>query len=334
MKSLKFRQVTFSLFILLSITLFSETYVDSVYSIPQLDGAVAVTYDGNPVSVNANTYEMIVGDFGTEGSFPTNSFSHSFLSFELPILPEDCHIDSIVLRMYQIVSYGNGGWEGFPFWDVPNGDTIKCIVSHIDYGNELGFDDFEKGDIGNPFTYNHNIGMITRAGMDSVTVGWGEKGYRFLNVTESVQLDYDNNRDLSQYRIAFEIDTDFDNLYDNLSFATYETYEYNWDPKLFFYYNTDVSNEEAELNSDFIIEITPNPVRDICYIYFEAKRRGTYSIELFNIKGQKIISSGSLISQRGNNNFSFGTENLQSGVYFMKFKNNVVITTKKITITH
>ena len=277
---------------------------------------------------------MYVGDVGDDASIPTNSVLRSFLSFAMPILPENCTIDSVVLRMYQYVSYGNSASEGFPFWDVVNGDTIKCIVSHIDYGNELYYDDFEKGDSGNPFTFNHNIGEITHAGIDSVIVGWGERGYRFLNVTESVLLDYDNNRDLSQYRISFEIDTDFDNLYDNLSFATYETYEYNWDPKLFIYYNNDVGNEEAEINPDFKIEISPNPISDICKINFETKRKGEYSIEMFNIKGQRVKSSGNLISNRGSNEFSFTTENLLNGIYFMKLKSNNRVTTKKITVIH
>ncbi|MDO9576769.1 MAG: hypothetical protein Q7J16_02680 [Candidatus Cloacimonadales bacterium] len=66
------------------------------------------------------------------------------MSFELPIIPENYDIDSVLIRLYQFQSFCNGseiGGVGFPEWNIPGGDTVKCIMSHIDYGFELDYDD-------------------------------------------------------------------------------------------------------------------------------------------------------------------------------------------------
>jgi len=339
MKSLKFILIIIVIFC--SASLFSETIVDSVYSIPELDGVIDHHAETGFWGMNISTYAMEVGDWRPVSAFPANTTSRSYLTFELPVLLENCNIDSVVLRLYQLNSYGNFPFAAgppqydFPFWDVADGDSIKCIMSHIDYGYELYFNDWNKGDIDNPFTYNHNIGEITREGIDpSPDDNHGEKGYRYLNVTESVLLDYENNRTLSQYRIAFEIDTDNDDRTDRVSFGTYNLHEYYWDPKLFFYLTTTENNNDTETEIDFHISISPNPASDICNINFEANRTGIYSIELFNIKGQKVKSMQNRISKRGKNIFSFDSRNLSNGIYLLKMSNNAQITSKKITIIH
>lgn len=320
--------------------LFSETIVDSVYSIPELDGFLIHNEENSLWGMNNTTYTMYIGDVCSGLSIPpSNSSYRSFLSFELPYLSETSILDSVILRLYQLNSYGNGvhlqmPYADYPSWEIAGGDTVKCLMSHIDYGDELYFEDWNKGDIGNPFTYNHNIGEITHEGIDPVIEGTGERGYRYLNVTESVLLDYENNRDLSQYRIAFEIDTDYDDRTDRVSFKTNESWVQEHRPVLFFYSNTNANNEETEIEIDFHISISPNPVSDICNINFEANRTGIYSIELFNIRGQKVKTMQNLISKRRKNVLSFDSKNLSNGIYLLKISNNAQITSKKITIIH
>jgi len=72
-------------------------------------------------------------------------------------------------------------------------------------------DDWEKGDIGNPFTYENNAGIVT----ETATVE-----HRYIDITSKVIADYTMQRDKTQYRIAFQIDTDWDDEYDFVDFIT------------------------------------------------------------------------------------------------------------------
>jgi len=298
--------------------------------IPELDGVIDHNAESSFWGMNNTTYAMEAGDWGTNLSVPENTVSRSFLSFELPTLLENCILDSVILRMYQVHSVGNNSTSMFPFDD---NDSVKCIVSHIDYGNYLSIEDFGKGDIGNQYTFSSNVGEITKAGMDSVSALYGERGFRYLNVTECVLFDYQTNRNLTQYRISFNQNTDYDDQNDWVSFSTSESSVNFRYPTLYFYYQENSAIQQNYLHKD-IISVYPNPVKFNCNINFEAKRQEVYSLELFNIKGQKVKSMQNLISKRGENVFSFDTKNLSNGIYLLKMSNNAQITSKKITIIH
>ena len=312
------------LLFILSHPIRADTIIDSVYSVPELDGDMLFTPEEEPGSICSWTYEMIVGDIGVPlapGPDP-NSCVRSFLSFELPQIPENCELDSVYIRLYQHRALCNGseqGGFGFPEWNVVGGDTVKCIMSHIDYGFQLDFGDWEKGDIGNPFTFTHNIGTITDSGID---------GYRSLNVTEYVLQDYDMERILTQYRIAFEVNTDWDSLSDMVSFKTFESNNENQRPKLFFYLSddTDVENEvlvETGLN----IFITPNPLIGAGKINFSAEEPGFTKINIYNIKGQPVKTLVNEFKLAGEhsviwNGRDYNQQPVGSGVYFYKLKVN------------
>jgi hypothetical protein len=289
--------ISFSLFTFNCSLLYAqETIIDSVYATPVLDGEITFSQYNQCFVVNNWMYDFYMGDIGDNGLEPqsdNNSYARSFISFELPEIPEGYQVDSVYIRLYQYESTGNSGWyqtdpQDFPVWDVPGGDTIQCVVSHIDYGNELDVGDWEKGDTGNPYTYQHNVGVMTES---------GEDGYRYLDVTSSVLQDYELNRDKTQYRIAFDgIDTDWDDLYDNVWFKSANSWVEEHRPQLFIIFKDDVNIGEGVIEDvDFSISNFPNPINPsvaerspkttICY---QIPNSGIIKLQIFNIAGQLI----------------------------------------------
>jgi hypothetical protein len=307
--------------------LFADTIIDSVYSVPELDGDMCYTPTGQFHSLNNWTYAMYVGDLSTAASAPANSCIRSFVSFELPEIPEGYEIDSVYIRLYQFDSHGVSPgpiYYDFPYWDIAGGDTVQCIMSHIDYGFELDPGDWEKGDVGNPYTYNHNIGMITDSGLD---------GYRYLNVTSSVLLDYSIERPLNQYRISFEIDTDWDGLTDKLAFTTGDGVVNYHKPQLFFYLSEIVSLDDnnIELNNS-IFHVYPNPISGKGKIMLLSKQSYNVNFNIYNIKGQlvQVVFKGNI--EKGENEILFNTKELSNGIYFLKETTNQEKYIKKIII--
>jgi hypothetical protein len=152
--------ISFLLLFILSHPIRADNIIDSVYSIGPLDGYIAFELPTEIFVVNNWMYELNTGDQmlnGMGGPQIPNTHFRSYLTFALPEITVGYEIDSVYVRLYQWISHGNLNYLGipqsdFPIWDVPGGDTIQCIVSHIDYGNQLDVGDWEKGDTGNPYT--------------------------------------------------------------------------------------------------------------------------------------------------------------------------------------
>ena len=305
-----------SLFII-HFPLIANTVIDSVYSVPELDGNMCFNPDGQPEYLNTTTYTMFIGDLGVPWipGYPPNSCDRAFVSFELPQIPENYQIDSVYIRLYQHYSIGNGDgvfYIDFPEWNIPGGDTIKCIMSHIDYGFQLDFGDWEKGDIGNPYTYTHNVGTITES---------GEDGYRFLDVTDCISQDYDLGRILTQYRIAFEVNTDGDSLWDKLGFITGNgTFDYA-KPKIFFYLSNDVGTGNVLENKNRMnCRIFPNPFNpETTFEYFLEQDEHTL-IQIYNVKGQLIDTIVNKIQTAGTYSVVWNASDMSSGIYLYKIK--------------
>ncbi len=276
-------------------------------------------------------YDMYSGDHC--GNFITpdlNSYVRSYLTFFLPEIPENYHVDSAYVRIYQFESNGynasTGDHTDFPVWDVAGGDTIKCILSHIDYGDELDVNDWEKGDVGNPFTYQNNIGTVTES---------GDVGYRYVDVTSSVIEDYELNRDKTQYRIAFQIDTDFDDWPDLLGFYTSNGYPPHNElkPTLYITYTDEivsVDEQETPLTYNLIFDIYPNPVKDRFMISFSRKDLNIEKLEIFNIKGQRVKNI--CYSDLSKNNISLNCDAMPSGIYLLKVSSEKEVAMKKFLI--
>ncbi len=296
-----------------------------------MDGIILYNPEGEPELLNNFTYCMHAGDIGIPlaPGPPPNSCNRSYISFELPPILENYYLDSVNVRLYQFESICNGSDQGgnaFPEWNVAGGDTIKCIMSHIDYGFQLDFEDWEKGDVGNPFTFTHNIGTVTDSGID---------GYRYLNITDNVLLDYDLGRILTQFRIAFEINTDGDSLRDEVSFTTFESDIEIYQPKLYFYFSDGSAVEDKLLQKlGFSIFITPNPVSESSKISFLTLTPSLSIINLYNIKGQFVRSIFEGNIEKGLKEVFFCKEELSNGIYFVKIQIGSKQVMKKIVVIH
>jgi hypothetical protein len=318
----------FSLFFLLYPLsfLFADTIIDSVYSIPELDGYLLFSPEGQPVYMSSGSFDMHAGDLGPGSippSPPSNSSKRAFISFELPEIPDGYGIDSVSMRLYQFDALGGYPTQNFPLCNVAGGDTIKCILNHIDYGNELSWDDWEKGDIGNPFTYTHNAGTVTES---------GEDGYRYLVVTDCILYDYQQERTLTQYRISFQIDTDWDDHPDFVAFTTSEYYDIG-KPQLKLYLSNEVGLEDDLVNQSGInLLVYPNPISKQCRIMLDSKQSFSVNFNIYNIKGQLIqtVFTGNI--EIGENEISFKTKDIPNGIYFVKATINQKNYVKKIII--
>ena len=264
-----------------TIQLTADTIIDSVYADPVLDGYIMFRQSIQSFMINTWMYGMGTGDLGVSMIEPDpNSRMRSYISFELPQIPDGYEIDSVYVRLYQYYCLGNDVENVFPIWNVPGGDTMFCIMDHIDYGDELDVSDWTKGDPGDSGTLHTNIGIIS----DS-----GEDGYRYLDITDYVLDDYNNSREKTQYRIRFPIETDWDYLGDLTNFLT-SFNDPEHDPLIVLYFKYDNSIDDEVVYDAPCISVYPNPFShsltisfSIPYGYLENRK-----IEIYNVQGQLI----------------------------------------------
>ncbi len=291
-----------------TIQLTADTIIDSVYADPVLDGYIKFSQNNQNYTVNT-LVDIYVGDVGIAQVPPydPNSRMRGYVSFVLPQIPDGYEVDSAYFRLYQLHSYGND-FQGFPIWDVSCGDTMFCIMDHIDYGNYLDPSDWTKGDPGDPGTLHTNIGIIS----DSAEVG-----YRYLDITDYVLDDYTSNRDKSQYRIRFPIETDWDYRTDYLDFVT-SNYTENYRPLIVLYFTSNNSIGDTTFPVTKNILLYPNPIEDELMIKFYMFKQKEVEISLYNVKGQKIkdIFSGSIRSDE--NMLEIDMKSISNGIYFIK----------------
>ena len=304
-----------------------ETIIDSVYADLVLDGYIYYSQNEQAFQVNNWMYDMGAGD--THGPIPfpdPNSYFRSYVSFDLPDIPEHYFIDSVYVRLYQFQSGGYDAsqdeYTDFPIWDVAGGDSIKCIMSHIDYGNSLDVGDWEKGDVGNPSTYQNNIGTITEN---------GEEGYRYLDVTRSVIQDYELERDKTQYRIAFQIDTDWDDETDIVAFVTSSAHQYDEIKPTLYLILSDGLNSmdsyEIAIKQTIYIYFYPNPtilsqIKETTISYKISKNTDVL-LQIFNMKGQLIETIVNEKRNAGKHIKLWNFSNYNSGIYIFRFKTGI-----------
>ena len=306
--------------VLLFSLLHSDTMIDTLYSIPYLDGGINYDWDSNIYYYNTGDTAFEVGDKGWSGF----STCKGYLSFELPDIPEGYELQYAEIFIKQYISIGNDVAGVFPIWDIyPPPDTLGCILDHIDYGNQLTPDDWTAGDPGDPQTLNSNIGVIS----DNA-----EYEFKNLEVTSSVLEDYNINRDKTQYRLRFLIDNDWDNSDDLLRFHTgNSSYENRLPYILYTWWDGVNSAENYELEiTNFELKAYPNPFNSNTTISYQLnnEQNEQISLEIYNIKGQKIFSKENLPSE---GSVSWNCEAQTSGIYLIKISNSKEKYVKKIT---
>ncbi|MDP2172766.1 MAG: T9SS type A sorting domain-containing protein [Candidatus Cloacimonadaceae bacterium] len=316
-----------------------STILDSLYAIPELDGDMAANTSGVAFSMNTTTYVFEVGDLG----YPYENCSvRAFISFPIPLIPSGYSLVNATIRLYQFSSGGIEQLEDstyvntfFPHWEVAGGDTIKCIVSHIDYDISLGLDDWAKGDEGNPHTFNPNVGEITWQGINepgNEPGHHGEAGYRYLDITDCVLHDLATGSIFSQYRIAFQINTDYDYGSDFVAFASMENVFEEYDPIMFYtLYNP--SSVSDDLSPGVLVNAVPSPNPFSSHVTFDInlKNNAELSLKLYDLRGREVKQLGSTPYPKGTHNIRMDTYDLPNGIYLLQVKAGSEIITKKIT---
>jgi hypothetical protein len=309
--------------------------VDSLYAIAELDGGITADSTGAPIFLNSSTYEFMVGDIS---GWIENGSSRGYVSYPLPSIPKGYSLVNATMRLYQHTSRGFIPLNDstyictyFPAWNVVGGDTIKCIISHIDYGSSLDLGDWVRGDEGNPFTFNPNVGEITWEGIDEPG-NHGEAGYRYLDVTDCVLHDLEIGSSFSQYRIAFQINTDYDYGPDFVSFASMENVFEEYDPIIFFtLYNPTSVSDDLSLLVILAVTSSPNPFSSQVTFDISLKEQTDLSIKLYDLKGRLVRDLSKAHYSKGTHNVSMETSGLSNGIYLLQVKAGSEIITKKIT---
>ena len=308
-----------TMFILMSLLLFSvlysDTIIDTVYSTPELDGNINYTYDINQYWVSTVPNVFSCGD-GWGGLELNYWWERAYVSFPLPEIPVGFDLQSAYIYLYQHTAFGNNESGVFPIWDIyPPPDTTECILDHIDYGYSLDIEDWTAGNPGDPQTFHTNIGILS----DNAVYE-----YKTMDVTEYVMDDYNNNRDKTQYRIRFWINTDWDDWWDVLTFISGNWTENRPYIRLVF---SNVGVIEENLSSNNFLNTYPNPFNSEVNIEYSMDCSKN-NLEIYNIKGQKVYSqmnlpvSGSLV---------WKCEDHKSGIYIVKISNSKQKYVKKIT---
>jgi len=314
-----------------------STIIDSLYAIPALDGNIAADSTGVPITLNSTTYEIRVGD--TAGWIEHGAY-RGYVSYPLPTIPDGYSLVNATMRLYQYTSRGHIPLSDstyictyYPVWNVAGGDTIKCIVSHIDYGNSLDLSDWAKGDEGNPDTYNPNVGEITWQGINEPGSS-GEAGYRYLDITDSVLHDLAIGSIFSQYRIAFQINTDYDYGPDFVAFLSANS---NPDypeflPIMYFtLYNPTSVSDDLSPALIFAVTSSPNPFSARVTFSISLKSHAELSIKLYDLRGRVVRELGTIPYSKGSHEINMKTDDLPSGIYLLQIKAASEIITKKIT---
>jgi hypothetical protein len=152
-----------------------------------------------------------------------------------------------------------------------------------------------------------------------------------LDVTASVQEDYNTARDKTQYRLRFLVNCDWDNWGDLLRYHSGNAYDYDCPYIIYTWWDGVNSAEDYELEiSNFELKAYPNPFNSNTTISYKLnnEQNEQISLEIYNIKGQKVLSKMNLPSEGF---VLWNCENQTSGIYLVKISNSKHRYVKKIT---
>jgi len=306
------------MFVMSSLSLISQdTIIDTVYSTPELDGEISYTYNIDQFWISSTSPSMFCGDYWN-GLYDYYGWGRGFLSFYLPDIPPGYNLIDAYVNVYQSFAEGNGEYQ-FPVWDIyPQPDTIECILDHIDYGNSLDLNDWTAGDTDDPQTLHSNIGIIS----DNEVYE-----YKTMDISEYIINDYNNNRNKTQYRLRFWINTDWDNSWsDCVKFISANAIS-NPKPFIRFFFSSVGVDDNVEINGGEKISIIPNPFNRNAEISF-SMRYPDNTISIYDIKGRIIHSETHLPIKYS---YSWFCKEISSGIYVVKISNSKEQVTKKMT---
>ena len=294
----------------------ADTIIDTLYSIPYLDGGILYNWDNHTYSSNSSDTYFSCGDY----AFIIFGTGRGYLSFELSDIPEDYELQNAEIFVEQFYSVGNDNGGQFPICNIyPPPDTTGCIVDHINYGNQLDVGDWTAGDPGDSQTLHSNIGVIS-----------DNASYEFKNqvVTSKVQEDYDTGRDKTQYRLRFLVNNDWDQYADLLRFASGNAYLYECPYIVYTWWDGQNGIENNQISIiDERLNAYPNPFNGEVNIVY-SMNYSSNNLEIYNIRGQKVYSqmnlpvAGSIV---------WKCEDQTSGIYLIRISNSKQKYVKQIT---
>jgi hypothetical protein len=306
------------LIILLTIySLCNATEIDTIFAAgPPLTGEIS-NFNYN-YELQVDFLALIAGDTGMPWIPPyvPNAVFRTYLAFPLDSLNIESGVDSVKLILWSHNNtgiVGNDNWGEWPIWDVPGGDTIKLCIDHIDYGDYLDIGDWTAGDPGDPQTLESKCAFITPEIYNP------ETGYFIVNVTNSVINDIENDRNKTQFRIRFEINTDGDSLYDSIGFRK-SMIEPEKAPHLNFYVNTNSVDNVINSFDETNLTTYPNPFNQIINIQYKISQNSNVLLQVFNVKGQLIETIVNEYQNSGKHHTIWNASQQRSGIYFLSIK--------------
>ena len=322
------KRIIYAIFFCLLFVANGHAIIDTLYSEPGVDGKV-FTMEGGGLMTNGSDTYFEVGDRFEFITAYEQTF-RGYLSFYIDSLPETITIYSATLKVNQYRSTGNSVFGIYPQWAVPGGDTLYCLLDHIDYGPSIDTFDWTAGDESDLQTITSNYGVISST---------PDTGWKSLDVTPCVQADRAAKRIRSQFRLRFPILTDNDDSTDCLYFHTGND-PLNGKPALIIDYVTGVSgtpnntgfNEQIKLEKNH-----PAPFKYINYISYTLAKNTFVNFSIYNLLGKKVKTLINCYQASGQYSIIWDgrdTDNkhLPNGVYVYCLKTNTKQITQKTII--
>ena len=98
-----------------------------------------------------------------------------------------------------------------------------------------------------------------------------------------------------------------------------------------FKYNTRETVDYQAFSDDFDVNIAPNPVQEYAKISVSADKNRTLDFTMFDLTG-KILKTDKFNVEADNNSFFLATDDVQNGIYFLRFQYEDKVITKKIIV--
>ncbi len=298
---------------------------DTIFSSPEIDGTICyIEYNppqGHPFLVTTNPPDIVIGDGMGFAPEILRWSGRGYISFDQTNVPENITIQNATLKIYQFESMGNNVEGRFPVWDVPGGDTLFCIVDHINYGDSLDSLDWSAGDEGDPQTLNSNIGIISK---DSA-IGW-----KTLEVTPYVQDDVNSKRGRSQFRIRFPIIWDgYDNDWLRFYSGDYPTNK----PCLIINYKIGIEEKKRNLQLNLNILTSSQGIT----VNYSLPFRSKVVLKIYDLLGREIRTLVNENKTEGDYRVIWDGKNknsksASSGIYFCQLVTKNFEVTKRVTI--
>lgn len=98
-----------------------------------------------------------------------------------------------------------------------------------------------------------------------------------------------------------------------------------------FKYNTRETTENQLISNNFDVNIAPNPIQEYAKISVSADKNIALNFTMFDLAG-KTIKTDTFSVEADNNSFFLSTDDVQSGIYFLRFQYEDKVITKKIVV--